>query len=70
FRPDPKRVFDGRTGQSPPWADLAALTGNPRMKSENVMVDPRGRVFVTSGDAYTYQQGNGGTVYRIDPPAH
>ena len=67
FRPDPKRVFDGRTGQSPPWADLSQLTNNPRMKSENVLVDERGRVFVTSGDAYAYQAGGGGTVYRIDP---
>jgi hypothetical protein len=67
FRPDPSRVFDGRTGRSPPWADLAALTQNPGMKSENVLVDARGRVFVTSGDAYAYQAGSGGTVYRIDP---
>jgi hypothetical protein len=36
------------------------------MKSENVLVDARGRVFVTSGDAYAYQAGSGGTVYRID----
>jgi len=67
FRPDPSRVFDGRSGKSPPWADLSALTANPRMKSENVLVDDRGGVFVTSGDAYSYQAGSGGTVYRIDP---
>jgi hypothetical protein len=67
FRPDATHVFDGRTGASHPWADLAALTNNPRMKSENVFVDPVGRVFVTSGDAYAYQAGSGGTVYRIDP---
>lgn len=67
FRPDPTRVFDGRTGAAPPWADLSVLTGNPKMKSENVLVDRIGRVFVTSGDAYAYQGGNGGTVYRIDP---
>lgn len=67
FRPDPRRVFDGRAGRSPPWADLSAITGNPKMKSENLLVDPRGRVFVTSGDAYAYQNGGGGTVYRIDP---
>jgi hypothetical protein len=66
FRPDPMRVFDGRTGRSAPWADLAALTDNPKMKSENVLVDDAGRVIVTSGDAYAYQNGGGGTVYRID----
>lgn len=67
FRPDSHRVFDGRTGQSPAWADLAALTNNPAMKSENVLVDDRRRVFITSGDAYGFQNGAGGTVYRIDP---
>lgn len=67
FRPDPTRVFDGRTGRAGAWADMAALTANPRMKSENVLVDDAGRVFVTSGDAYAYQAGGGGTVYRIDP---
>lgn len=67
FRPDPTNIFDGRSGQSQAWANLAELTQNPKMKSENVLVDDRGRVFVTSGDAYAYQAGNGGTVYRIDP---
>jgi hypothetical protein len=69
FRPDPKRVFDARAGRAAPWADVAALTANPKMKSENVLVDARGRVFVTSGDAYDFQYGAGGTVYRIDPPS-
>lgn len=67
FTPNPRRVYDAREGRTAPWADLAAITGNPRMKSENVLVDPAGRVFVTSGDAYAYQEGSGGTVYRIDP---
>jgi hypothetical protein len=67
FRPNPSRVFDGRTGRSVPWADMAQLTSNPMMKSENVLVDDRGRVFVTSGDAYSFQYGAGGTVYRLDP---
>jgi hypothetical protein len=67
FRPDPNHVFDGRTGQTPAWADLSVLTNNPKMKSENVFVDDRGRVFITSGDAYDFQYGAGGTIYRIDP---
>jgi hypothetical protein len=69
FKPDPAQPFDGRTGKSQPWADLSALTGNPKMKSENVFVDAGNRVFVTSGDAYaaTHYKGGGGTIYRIDP---
>lgn len=67
FRPDPGNVFNGRSGASPAWADLASLTGNPKMKSENVLVDDAGRVFVTSGDAYAYSPEIGGAVYRIDP---
>jgi hypothetical protein len=66
FRPDPRNVFNGRDGL-PAWADLAKLTGNPKMKSENLLVDDAGRVFITSGDAYAYQGGAGGAVYRIDP---
>jgi hypothetical protein len=68
FTPDNKNVFDGRTKKSTEksnvWADLAMLTNNPKMKSENIFVDNNGHVYVTSGDAY----GNtptGGTVYRI-----
>jgi hypothetical protein len=67
FRPDPVRVFDGRSGASSAWADMAALTNNPRMKGENVLVDDAGNVFVTSGDAYDFQYGTGGTVYKIVP---
>jgi len=67
FHPDPQHIFDARSGTSKPWADLAVLTNNPKMKSENILVDPAGRVFITSGDAYAYQSGGGGTVYRIDP---
>jgi hypothetical protein len=46
---------------------MAELTGNPKMKSENVLVDERGRLYVTSGDAYDFQNGSGGTVYRVTP---
>jgi hypothetical protein len=67
FRPDPARPFDGRTGAAPAWAEMAKLTNNPKMKSENLLVDDTGRVFVTSGDAYDFQYGAGGTIYRIDP---
>lgn len=63
FVPDPASVFDGRDGQAEPWLDLAALTGNARMKSENVLAH-RGWIYVTSGDAYDYQQGADGAVYR------
>lgn len=65
FFPDPAAVFDGRSGGAQPWADLAALTGNPRMKSENLLYYD-GYLFVTSGDGYAYQQGAAGTVYRVE----
>jgi hypothetical protein len=67
FAPDPDHVFDGRTGHATAWLDLAALTNNPEMKSENVLVDDQGRVFITSGDAYGFQNGAGGTIYCVVP---
>lgn len=67
FRPHAGAVYDGRTDAAPPWADLSMLTDNPRMKSENILVDDAGRVYVTSGDAYGAQAATGGTVYRITP---
>lgn len=67
FRPDPKSVYDAREGKEKPYVDLASITGNPKMKSENLLVDERGRVYMTSGDAYSYQAGAGGVVWRITP---
>ena len=67
FTPDPERVHDARGGKVKPYVDLAALTGNPQMKSENAMVDEQGRLYVTSGDAYAYQGGAGGVVWRVTP---
>ena len=64
FSPDPKHVFDGRTGQQPAWADMAAATANPKMKSENVLFH-NGWLYITSGDGYSYQAGADGTVYRV-----
>ncbi len=65
FKPNPQNVYDGE--ESKPWADLAKLTDNPKMKSENLLVDG-GRLFVTSGDGYAYQEGALGTVYRLNIP--
>lgn len=67
FRPDPKQVFDARDGREKPYIDLATLTNNPKMKSENLLVDEKGRVYITSGDAYSYQAGSGGVVWRVTP---
>ncbi|MEQ8820917.1 MAG: hypothetical protein RLY93_11790 [Sumerlaeia bacterium] len=64
FVPDPASPFDARGGAEEPWADMATLTGNQKMKSENVMVHD-GWAYVTSGDGYTYQKGAAGTVYRV-----
>lgn len=65
FKPDPSRVFDARVPNTRAWLDLAAATGNPKMKSENILIDDRDRLFVTSGDGYDFQYGANGTVYRI-----
>ncbi|MFG0329150.1 MAG: hypothetical protein ACF8PN_04555 [Phycisphaerales bacterium] len=64
FTPDPKRVFDARDDRVEPWADMAALTGNPTMKSENLLVHGDW-LYITSGDGYAYQAGADGTVYRV-----
>ncbi len=64
FQPDPAQPFDGREGAAAPWADLAAMTTNPSMKSENVLWHG-GWLYVTSGDGYGYQNGAHGTVYRL-----
>ena len=68
FTPDPAAVRDFTDGRGA-WADLAAITGNPRMKSENVLAADDGTVYVTSGDAYAGSQGPGlgGTVWRVRP---
>ena len=65
FYPDPERIFDATLPDIKPWADLAAITENPVMKSENIFIDNLDRIYVTSGDGYSYQQGANGTVYRI-----
>jgi outer membrane protein assembly factor BamB len=67
FTPDPARIFDARDERTAPWADLARLTGNAAMKSENVLYHG-GWLYVTSGDGYDYQDGADGTVYRIRVP--
>ncbi len=62
--PNPGVVFDGRTGHTKPWVDMAAVTGNPKMKSENLL-SYNGYIYVTSGDGYGFQNGALGTVYRV-----
>jgi hypothetical protein len=64
FTPDPQRIYDATDAAAQPWADLAAATDNPRMKSENVLVHD-GWAYVTSGDGYGYQKGADGTIYRV-----
>lgn len=70
FTPDPANIRDYvsgfETGEGA-WADLAEMTDNPRMKSENVIVADDGTVYVTSGDAYGNAQGEGlgGTVWKV-----
>ena len=66
FTPDPAAIRDFVDGGEA-WADLASLTDNPRMKSENVLAVDDGTVYVTSGDAYADSQGKGlgGTVWVV-----
>ena len=51
----------------PAWAELHALTQNPKMKIEALTVDPRGNVYVTSADKQPDHAISclAGTVYRI-----
>lgn len=65
FRPDPTKVWDARDGSAKPYADLAAMTDNPKMKSENLLVADNGDIFVTSGDGYAIHQGSGGVIWRL-----
>lgn len=67
FEPDPRRVYDARDDKAAPFADLAAMTGNPKMKSENLLCAPDGSIFVTSGDSYAFHAGSGGVVWRLRP---
>jgi hypothetical protein len=65
FTPVQGSVYDGRSGRDRPWLDLAARLGKPRLKCENLLVDGD-RLFVSTGDAYDFQQGADGAVYRIN----
>jgi len=64
FKPDPVNIYDARNKKQAPWVDLAAITNNPKMKSENVLFY-NGYLYVTSGDGYAYQHGADGAVYRV-----
>lgn len=64
FLPDPANIYNGAVGGERPWMDFAAITNNPRMKSENLFIDAEGNFFITSGDGYDYQAGADGTVFR------
>lgn len=57
--------MDVRDGSAKPYADLAAMTANPKMKSENLLVADNGDIFVTSGDGYAFHQGSGGVIWRL-----
>ncbi len=61
FSPDPRRAYDGRS--EAPWVDLAALVGDPALKSENILYDS-GWLYVTAGGSYG-DVASGGTVYRV-----
>ena len=49
--PDPANVRDYRDGENA-YLDAAEVTGNPRMKAENLLVTGDGTLYLASGDAY------------------
>lgn len=66
FTPDPLRPFDGRAAaNTKPWVDLGALVGRKDMKSENILIDAHGRLYIPAADPYDFEQGASGTIYRI-----
>jgi hypothetical protein len=65
FLPNPRTVHDARGGRARPWLHLGERTGKPKIKCENLFIDSRDRLFITSGDGYAYQDGADGTVYRV-----
>jgi hypothetical protein len=67
IKPDPTRVLDATDRIHEPWLDLATLTGNPAMKSENILVDDAGRIYITAADAYDATASTHGAVYRYTP---
>jgi hypothetical protein len=68
FVPDPAHVFDARGDKANvAWLDLATLAGKPQLKSENILLDERGRLYVSSSDAYAATGESSSTVYRATP---
>ncbi len=65
YRFAPGLTRDFRDGSNA-WLDLAALTGNPSLKSENLLVTDDGTVYLTSGNPYA-DQALGGTVWEVKP---
>lgn len=68
WTPDPDNVFDAREGREAPWLDLSKALGDPRLKSENILIDDRDRLYVTTGDGYSAAYdayGVMGAVYRV-----
>lgn len=66
FVPDPARPFDGRTGSgAKPWVDLGELVGRKDMKSENILIDAEGRLYIPAADPYDFEHGSSGTIYRV-----
>ncbi len=62
FTPDPTDVRNFRDG-SGAWLDAASLTGNARMKAENLLITGDGTLYLASGDAYADDSGLGGAVW-------
>ncbi len=65
FFPDSENIYDARNGSEKPWINFAHETRNPRMKSENILIDSDNVLYITTGDGYDFQYGAAGTVYKV-----
>lgn len=67
LNPDRDAFLDARLPTAKPYLDLAEMTGNPKMKSENILIDKSMRIYITSSDAYDADSKTHGALYRYTP---
>jgi hypothetical protein len=66
IRPDPSRVFDGRTGTSEvPYVNLRELTDHPDAKVGDFTFDAEDNLYLCSGNKDVNEGNLRGTIYRV-----
>lgn len=65
FQPSPAKPYQQDDPSNTPWIDMAQLTQNPKMKSENILLDAKDRLYITAADAYNPDDKTHGSVYRV-----